>query len=128
VALTPQGTVLLGDENGALHRSTDMGATWQTVWSARALGPIAAFHPDSGNPHRVLAVTPRAVLETRDDGKTWAEHKLALGQPVGIIAWGEQILVADSTQGVTAAREGFTQPWQQPWRPASRGLPVPKPR
>ncbi len=79
VAFAPDGSsVLVGGDNGGLHRSTDGGVTWTPVsaglpaWTAK----IAAIAYDPSDPQVVLAGggfsgRTGGVLRSEDGGRSW---------------------------------------------------------
>jgi len=72
VAFDSEGTLYAGSQNGDLHRTTDLGAVWQTLDAPWAL--LRELVPDPLDPDRLHATDNGAYYRSSDRGITWTRH------------------------------------------------------
>lgn len=67
------GQVVYGWDASGLYRSTDAGASWQTVDAPplEAAGGALSLAVDPSDPDRLLAGTSAGLLQSRDGGTSW---------------------------------------------------------
>lgn len=125
--IVPNAVWLVRD--GALAHSTDGGRTWRGP-TYRGSGPmtsVAVYH--DAYDRRVLAWTepaggrPATMLESRDNGRTWAAHRAAdLDEPVGTAAFGSNgdvVVVSTRPANGGAARLFALRPATRRWSDVS---------
>ena len=91
-------TFYLGMVNGGVFKTTDAGATWQSVWDDQPSGSIGTIAVAESDPNVVYVgsgeglqrpdlATGDGVYKSTDAGKTWTHLKdLREGQQIGQIA------------------------------------------
>jgi photosystem II stability/assembly factor-like uncharacterized protein len=91
-------TFYLGMVNGGVWKTTDAGATWESVWDSQPSGSIGSIAVADSNPNIVYVAsgeglqrpdlaTGDGVYKSTDAGKTWTHLPgLRNGQQVGQIA------------------------------------------
>ncbi len=73
VAVSPDGTLYVGDFDGRLFRSTDLGASWQTKLLSNSYGHNVASFSFAGSSIVLAASYGGGVYISRDNGQTWSE-------------------------------------------------------
>lgn len=81
LAVRPDDTILAGDMQQGLMRSTDSGRSWSQVLAISAMG--IAINP--ATPNRALA-TGDGIYRSEDGGRTW-QRMLPLADGAGPVAW-----------------------------------------
>jgi hypothetical protein len=82
------GTVYAGSL-GAFYRSTDYGASWETLFMGDPLGPPEGWFwffsivADPVRPNRLYASTSYGVSRSSDGGRTWVPFSRGLPNPTG---------------------------------------------
>ena len=71
VAVASGAVLAAGQHSPTIERSTDAGATWQTV-SLGGSGVVNAIAVDPGNPDNVAVATSLGVTMSTDAGATWS--------------------------------------------------------
>jgi photosystem II stability/assembly factor-like uncharacterized protein len=91
-------TFYLGMVNGGVFKTTDAGATWQSVWDSQPSGSIGSIAVAESDPNIVYVgsgeglqrpdlSTGDGVYKSTDAGKTWTHLKdLRDGQQIGQVA------------------------------------------
>ena len=91
-------TFYLGMVNGGVFKTTDAGATWQSVWDSQPSGSIGSIAVADSDPNVVYVgsgeglqrpdlATGDGVYKSTDAGKTWTHLKdLRDGQQIGQVA------------------------------------------
>ena len=117
-----------------IFRTTNGGATWQSVGAGLPPGPLLAFAPPAG-PNMFASISGRQLFRAAGDGAAWtkAETIRAHGAPwplwanrkVGFWSWiaaddtlGARITVSLDPTGLWRTEDGGLT-----WDPSDRGLP-----
>ena len=90
-------TFYFGAVNGGVWKTTDAGATWQSLWDNQPSGSIGAIAVAESDPNVVYVgsgeglarpdlSTGDGVYKSTDAGKTWAHLGLRDGQQIGGLA------------------------------------------
>jgi hypothetical protein len=80
LAINSRGTMIVGDDRGAIFRSTDHGKTWLQIDELGGCGDngcpgISAMIFDPSNPNKALAFGTRGNgLNSFDEGATWIDE------------------------------------------------------
>jgi len=109
-------SLVVGNTDGSLLRSTNGGATWTTVHTGKATLTTITYSPVT--PGVVLAGTRGSgALLSRDGGVSWSSAAGLEGRAVRVFAFALNLVAAGTDHGVYVSADGNT--WSQ------SGLPNP---
>ena len=112
LAVSPSNnqTVLAGDSQGVLSRSSNGGATWTAVHRAKSTINTIAFSPFTSG--LVLAGTRGGgAVVSHDGGATWSVVRGLDGRNVRVFAFAISVIAAGTDHGVYASADGAS--WRQ---------------